>query len=278
MQVLSGAFRRGDPPGHRGESGMASGQSATRSPDPPALPSEIALPAGWRCRGCRRHTWTVSPGYRGHRKHGRGIQDHGAEPRNNRRDEVRCAVGVEDGPGELRIERAAVSIRHDGLEQREWPVNQRRGFSGVDECRQKDEVGDIRQLRDSLADDSPTVRVGDHDHPLAICCDCGASRFDVISESREGKLDCDRFDLAVVQFGQHFVPTPRSVPRTMNQDKSCHVFGYVLSRTIEISLESSEVSLEIPYPGIWRLSLRIEWSRGHEVGLNEILGRAHFDL
>ena len=101
---------------------------------------------GWHCGG-----------YRGRRQHGRHIQDHGAEPRNNRRDDIWCAIGVEDRLGELRIERAPISIPHDGLEESEWPVNQGRGFSGVDKCRQKDEVDDIRQTRDGLADDRPTL-------------------------------------------------------------------------------------------------------------------------
>jgi hypothetical protein len=65
-------------------------------------------------------------------------------------------------------------------------------------------------------------RVGDHDHPLAFGRGGGTSRFDVVGEPREWKLDRDPVVLPVPQFGEHSVPAPGSMPRTMDQDDSRH--------------------------------------------------------
>ena len=109
----------------------------------------------------------------------------------------RAAVTVEDRLGEHGIEGAAISIPHDRLEEREWPVHQGGGRSRVHKGGQKAHVGDIRQFRDGLVDDFPTVRVGDHDDPIAIGRNGGASRLDVVREPGERQLDRDRVDLPV---------------------------------------------------------------------------------
>ena len=134
---------------------MVSDQSATQPPDRSGFHLKLCFRRDGTVTG---HTTYVDGGTRGVTRVSPAWPLHrgswgGAEEQSPRQPQVRCRRRRSTGRTSDR--KTPISILHDRLEENEWLVDQGRGLSGVDKCRQKDDVDDICQFRDGLADDCP---------------------------------------------------------------------------------------------------------------------------